>query len=107
MPIYEYRCESCGKHFEIFQKISDSPLTECKFCKGRLSKLISNCSFHLKGSGWYVTDYKKPIDTVGRSPSPTNGSSNVEKTESKTDSVSPTSTETKKDTNTETKVANT
>ena len=39
-------------------------MTECKECKGKLSKLISNCAFHLKGNGWYVTDYKKPVDTV-------------------------------------------
>ena len=64
MPIYEYKCSDCGKHFEIFQKISDKPLTECKECKGTLSKLISNCAFHLKGNGWYVTDYKKPVDTA-------------------------------------------
>ncbi|HOV89375.1 MAG TPA: zinc ribbon domain-containing protein [Syntrophorhabdaceae bacterium] len=73
MPIYEYKCESCGKYFEIFQKISDPPLTECKFCKGRLTKLISNCAFHLKGSGWYVTDYKKPVDSVSKVTKPTNG----------------------------------
>ncbi len=59
MPIYEYKCASCGKITEIMQKFSDKPLTKCIFCGGRLSKLISNCAFHLKGSGWYVTDYKK------------------------------------------------
>lgn len=59
MPIYEYKCASCGKITEIRQKFSDKPLTKCSSCGGRLSKLISNCAFHLKGSGWYVTDYKK------------------------------------------------
>jgi putative FmdB family regulatory protein len=59
MPIYEYKCASCGKITEIVQKFSDKPLTKCTSCSGRLSKLISNCAFHLKGSGWYVTDYKK------------------------------------------------
>lgn len=76
MPIYEYKCESCGKYFEIFQKISDPPLTECKFCKGRLNKLISNCSFQLKGNGWYVTDYKRPVDSTGKTARPTNGDGN-------------------------------
>lgn len=66
MPIYEYECEDCGKHFEIFQKIADAPLTECRVCKGKLHKLISQCAFHLKGTGWYVTDYKKPVDSVGK-----------------------------------------
>jgi len=44
---------------EIMQKFSDKPLTKCPSCSGRLAKLISNCSFQLKGSGWYVTDYVK------------------------------------------------
>ena len=57
MPIYEYECEKCGKTFEVLQKFSDAPLTSCD-CSGKLRKLISQSSFHLKGSGWYVTDYK-------------------------------------------------
>ncbi|OQY01541.1 MAG: hypothetical protein B6I26_04225 [Desulfobacteraceae bacterium 4572_130] len=57
MPIYEYECIDCGQVEEIFQKISESPLNKCKYCKGRLNKLISQSSFQLKGSGWYVTDY--------------------------------------------------
>jgi putative FmdB family regulatory protein len=57
MPIYEYKCQKCGKEFDVFQKITDAPVASCKFCKGRVSKLISLSSFHLKGSGWYVTDY--------------------------------------------------
>ncbi len=62
MPIYEYKCEKCGKEFEVFQGISDPAVTACKFCKGKVNKLMSLSSFHLKGSGWYVTDYggKKP-----------------------------------------------
>lgn len=56
MPIYEYQCAACGRVVEKWQKISEDPLTTCA-CGGSLSKLISNCSFHLKGSGWYVTDY--------------------------------------------------
>ena len=57
MPIYEYQCSKCGEIFEAFQKISDDPLTECKFCQGKVEKLISQSSFQLKGSGWYLTDY--------------------------------------------------
>ena len=57
MPIYEYQCCKCGEIFEAFQKISDDPLTECKFCQGKVEKLISQSSFQLKGSGWYLTDY--------------------------------------------------
>lgn len=59
MPIYEYRCDRCQKIVEVMQKFTDKPLSRCPSCGGRLSRLISNCSFQLKGSGWYVTDYKK------------------------------------------------
>ena len=57
MPVYEYQCTKCGQIEEAFQKISDSPLKTCSHCKGHLKKLISQSTFHLKGSGWYVTDY--------------------------------------------------
>lgn len=63
MPIYEYRCHKCGQTIEMMQKFSDAPLSRCPQCNGRVSKIISNCSFHLKGSGWYVTDYKKNDST--------------------------------------------
>ncbi|MFH1154972.1 MAG: FmdB family zinc ribbon protein [Pseudomonadota bacterium] len=57
MPIYEYECTACGRVEEALQKISDAPLEICRHCKGQLHKLVSQSSFHLKGSGWYVTDY--------------------------------------------------
>ncbi len=57
MPIYEYECEKCGHIYEKMQKISDKPLSKCPHCSGSLHKLISQSTFHLKGSGWYVTDY--------------------------------------------------
>jgi putative FmdB family regulatory protein len=57
MPIYEYECSECGRIDEVIQKFSDKPLTKCKYCSGKLHKLISHSSFHLKGTGWYVTDY--------------------------------------------------
>ena len=59
MPIYEYKCTSCGHKKEVLQKMSDAPLTECPACgKATLSKLISAAGFQLKGSGWYATDFK-------------------------------------------------
>jgi len=67
MPIYEYRCEKCDSHFEVIQKFSDKPLKFCSNCKGRLTKLISQTSFQLKGSGWYVTDYAKSGKTAAKS----------------------------------------
>lgn len=62
MPIYEYRCTKCGNEFEKFQSITDDTIPTCTACKGKTKRLISHSSFHLKGSGWYVTDYggKKP-----------------------------------------------
>ena len=57
MPVYEYQCTECGQIEEALQKISDPPRETCSHCRGNLKKLISQSSFHLKGSGWYVTDY--------------------------------------------------
>jgi putative FmdB family regulatory protein len=59
MPIYEYRCESCGHNLEALQKISDQLLTDCPECaKPTLKKQISAAAFRLKGGGWYETDFK-------------------------------------------------
>ncbi len=58
MPIYEYQCEKCG-HFEVTQKITGNSLRRCPTCKGKVKKLISNTSFQLKGTGWYITDYAR------------------------------------------------
>jgi len=57
MPLYEYECTKCGRVEEAFQRFSDKPLSKCRHCSGKLQKLISQSAFHLKGSGWYVTDY--------------------------------------------------
>lgn len=60
MPIYEYACKSCGKHFDEMQKFSDPALTDCPTCgKPSLERLVSASAFHLKGGGYYATDYKK------------------------------------------------
>ncbi|OOZ36685.1 FmdB family zinc ribbon protein [Solemya velesiana gill symbiont] len=59
MPIYEYRCDSCGHELEKMQKMADAPLTDCPECgKAELKKLISAAGFRLKGGGWYETDFK-------------------------------------------------
>jgi len=60
MPIYEYECLSCGKQCEVIQKFNDDPLNSCPDCGGDMHKLISQTSFVLKGTGWYVTDYARP-----------------------------------------------
>ena len=59
MPIYDYECKNCGHVFDVLQKMSDDPLTECPECgKPDLRKLLSAPNFHLKGGGWYETDFK-------------------------------------------------
>lgn len=69
MPIYEYRCSSCGHQQEFLQKVSDTPLTDCTACgKPTFSKMLTAAGFQLKGSGWYATDFKsKPTATPAKS----------------------------------------
>jgi putative FmdB family regulatory protein len=91
MPIYEYDCQKCGT-FETTQKITEKPLIKCPTCKGKVKKLISNTSFQLKGTGWYVTDYARK----GKSNGEGNGSkpsSSESKSESKGESKSDTKSE--------------
>jgi len=60
MPTYDYECLKCGNNFEAFQKMSDLPLQECPKCKGKVKRLIGTGSgLIFKGSGFYITDYKK------------------------------------------------
>ena len=59
MPIYEYRCSACGHELEALQKLSEAPLTVCPSCgQSELRKQVSAAGFQLKGSGWYVTDFR-------------------------------------------------
>ncbi len=90
MPIYEYECPECGI-FEEWQGINDKPLTRCPICKKKkVRKIISESSFHLKGSGWYVTDYggKTKANGAGKE-------KEAPSTESKTEVKSEPKTETK------------
>lgn len=64
MPLYEYRCSKCNNNFEVLQKINEEPLTKCLYCQGKVEKLVSVSSFQLKGSGWYVNDYKKSVSNT-------------------------------------------
>jgi len=80
MPIYEYRCEKCGSHIEVIQKISDPPLKRCSKCRGKLEKTLSRTSFQFKGSGWYVTDYSRKKEPAGA-----NEASAAKKTEKKSE----------------------
>lgn len=68
MPIYEYQCQKCGV-IEVTQRIIEKPLVKCPTCKSKIKKLISNTSFQLKGTGWYITDYARKGQTNGESKS--------------------------------------
>jgi putative FmdB family regulatory protein len=59
VPLYEYQCDACGHRFEVIQKFSDPPVATCPKCGGTVHKMQSAPAFHLKGTGWYVTDYAK------------------------------------------------
>ena len=67
MPLYEYECDSCGHRFEVIQKMSDPPLEACPKCGQVLRKLQAAPAFHLKGSGWYATDYAKKDQSSAKS----------------------------------------
>jgi len=98
MPFYEYECIKCNHQIEVIQKISDPPLKKCESCNGKMKKLISHSTFHLKGSGWYVTDYASK--SGGKDGKAGSGDvSSTKETKSKKSSSSDTSTsksETKK-----------
>ena len=100
MPTYGYRCGNCGHQFEIIQRISDEPLTECPKCQGRLSKMLYPVGISFKGSGFYTTDYKGAGKSEGSSSNgvaPKEGSSES-KPETKSESKSEPKSESKPDT---------
>lgn len=69
MPIYSYRCSSCGHEKDVLQKVSDAPLTDCTACGApSLSKQLTAAGFQLKGSGWYATDFKNGSAKAGGKP---------------------------------------
>ncbi|MSP41461.1 MAG: zinc ribbon domain-containing protein [Deltaproteobacteria bacterium] len=86
MPIYEYQCQKCGV-IEVTQRITEKSLAKCPTCKSKVKKLISNTSFQLKGTGWYITDYARKGQTNGESKSESSPKATAS-TESKSDSGS-------------------
>lgn len=71
MPTYEYECQKCGV-FEVVQKISEDALKECPTCQQKVVRLLSAAPFHLKGAGWYKTDYSSSSkSTAATEPSKT------------------------------------
>jgi len=83
MPIYEYRCLDCGHQFELMQKFSDPPAETCTSCSGTVQKLISRSAFHLKGSGWYVTDYGRNGNANGNATGKNDSESSTESSDKK------------------------
>jgi putative FmdB family regulatory protein len=75
MPIYEYKCQQCGTHFEKRQNVSDPPLTTCEKCHGKLEKQWSLSGFQFKGGGWYVTDYAGSAKSSEKSEKSSSGDS--------------------------------
>ena len=63
MPLYEYKCDSCGSVFEVIQKFSDEPLKVHQDCGGTLERLLSPPALRFKGTGWYITDYARASQT--------------------------------------------
>ena len=94
MPLYEYRCEKCGNISETIQKFSDSPLTTCEVCGGKLERLLSASAIQFKGSGWYVNDYGKKNGPGDQTPE---SSAKTEKKEGAGTSDSKSTSTTKKD----------
>lgn len=98
MPIYEYRCSSCGHSFDVRQGFSDDPSTACLKCQGAAKRVLQPVGIVFKGSGWHSTDYRS-----NRSGSSTGDTSESSSSESKPESKSETKSETKTESKSETK----
>ena len=97
MPIYAYKCSSCGHTKDALQKISDAPLTQCPVCgNATFAKQLTAPGFQLKGSGWYVTDFRDGKKAGA------DAKAEVEKSDAKPDAKTETKPETKTDAKTET-----
>jgi len=68
VPIYEYRCNDCGRSFEVVQRMADDPVTVCEVCGGSVSRVLYAPAIHFKGSGFHNTDYgtkRRPVGGEG------------------------------------------
>ena len=82
MPIYEYQCSLCQHKFELIQKISDEPANQCPKCfETSVRRLISPAGFQLKGTGWYVTDFKNKSSGSDKKNPGSSGESSSKKSE--------------------------
>ncbi len=88
MPIYAYKCADCGHETEVLQKISDAPLTYCPSCgQASMAKMVTAAGFQLKGSGWYVTDFRNK-DSGGKNKKTDKAEKTESTSDAKTDSSS-------------------
>ena len=87
MPLYEYKCQTCGDLIEVRQKFSDTPLSIHENCGGALERLISTSALQFKGSGWYVNDYGKGKVSGDPKPAASNGATKAEKSGGTSDSA--------------------
>jgi putative FmdB family regulatory protein len=83
MPTYEYACQSCGSHVEVYQRFSDEPLRECGVCGGLLRKVFHPAGILFKGSGFYATDSRAAAKSSGGDGSSGDGADDKAKTGSK------------------------
>jgi putative FmdB family regulatory protein len=88
VPLYEYECQKCGKHFEKIEKFEGPYLKKCPSCGGKVERLMSPPAIQFKGSGWYVTDYARASRGAGD-----NKSGSSEKTDAKAESKTETKTD--------------
>ena len=93
MPLYEYECEKCGKHFEKIEKMGGPHLKKCPSCSGRVERLMSAPAIQFKGSGWYVTDYARSSNRGAEKSDDAGGAS--DKSDSKAETKTDAKTETK------------
>jgi putative FmdB family regulatory protein len=110
MPIYEYRCSSCGHQQEFLQKLSEAPHTVCTACgKPTFTKMLTAAGFQLKGSGWYATDFRNkgtaPAKSTEASGETKSEAKSEGKSEAKAEAKTEAKTETKSETKSETKAA--
>ena len=90
MPIYAYKCESCGHAKDVLQKISDAPLTDCPACgQATFSKQLTAAGFQLKGSGWYATDFRGSTSGAGGTSAPATASAETSSTGGDTATAAP------------------
>ncbi|QVQ25589.1 FmdB family zinc ribbon protein [Achromobacter deleyi] len=79
MPIYAYKCSACGHAKDVLQKISDAPLSDCPECgQSTFSKQVTAAGFQLKGSGWYVTDFRGNGNGGGQAAAPASAAAPAE-----------------------------